>query len=178
MAQAGHPGLRVEIHTNIDEIPADQWNRLVRENNPLVRHEFLAAMEHNGCVGEAFGWLPCHVAIYDSDRLIAVMPLYQKSNSYGEFVFDHQWEHAWSRSGLDYFPKLVSAVPYTPASGQRLLVEDDDQELGRLLANTAAELGKELGASGVHVLFPDSNQQQLLADHGWMSRHDVQFHSA
>ena len=166
----------IKIHTNIDEIPRDQWNALVRDNNPLVSHEFLAAMEHHGCVGEAFGWLPCHIAIYEGGRLVASMPMYEKHNSYGEFVFDHQWEHAWNRSGLAYFPKLVSAVPYTPATGQRMLVKDGEMQYCNLLAKTAVELGKHAGASGVHILFPLAEQQKILEQDGWMSRHDVQFH--
>ena len=111
--------MKIEIHSNIAAIPADQWNALVRDNNPLVRHEFLQAMEANGCVGENFGWLPRHIAVYDHGRLIGTMPLYEKHNSYGEFVFDHAWADAYLRAGGNYYPKLQIAVPFTPATGPR-----------------------------------------------------------
>ena len=96
----------VKIHPEIKQIPEDQWNLLVRDNNPLLRHEFLNAMERFECVGEKFGWLPCHIGLYQGGDLVAAMPLYAKHNSYGEFVFDHSWADAYQRSGLEYYPKL------------------------------------------------------------------------
>ncbi len=168
--------MKAEIHTSIDEIEPQQWNRLVEDGNPLIRHEFLAAMEHHGCVGEHFGWLPRHIALYDAGELVAAMPLYEKHNSYGEFVFDHQWESAWQRSGRSYFPKLVSAVPYTPATGQRMLFSPGDQAGQKMLADTAVALAGSISASGVHILFPTQSQQQQLGSLGWLSRRDVQFH--
>ncbi|HEA26121.1 MAG TPA: GNAT family N-acetyltransferase, partial [Ectothiorhodospiraceae bacterium] len=87
--------MRVQFHNHIDEIPCEAWNALVIDNNPFLRHEFLAAMEHHNCVGETFGWLPHHIAIYDDDgdddRLVGAMPLYEKHNSYREFIFDNAW---------------------------------------------------------------------------------------
>lgn len=171
-----HLGLRAEIHTSIDEIPAQQWNRLVIDNYPFMRHEFLAAMEHHGCVGQRFGWLPRHVGIYDADQLVAAMPLYEKHNSYGEFVFDHQWEHAWNRAGLAYFPKLVAAIPYTPATGQRMLVTGNDNLLYQELLRAAQALGEQIGSSGTHLLFPTSDQQSTAENLDWLVRRDVQFH--
>ena len=82
--------LEVKIHTAISEITADAWNALVRDNNPFLRHEFLNALEKHGCVGEKFGWLPRHIAVYEDDQLVGAMPLYEKHNSYGEFVFDNE----------------------------------------------------------------------------------------
>ena len=112
--------IRVEIVSQLDQINAQQWNALVQDNNPFLRHEFLSALEHHGCVGEPFGWLPRHIAVYDAETLVAALPLYEKYNSYGEFVFDHAWAETYKQNGLAYFPKLVSSIPYTPASGQRL----------------------------------------------------------
>ena len=106
----------VKIHSKIEEIPKEQWNNLVVNNNPFTKHEFLKALEDHQCVGSEFGWLPRHIAIYEkapdksTSELIAAMPLYEKYNSYGEFVFDHAWADAWKRAGLQYFPKLVSSV--------------------------------------------------------------------
>ena len=169
--------LKIEIHSDIAAIPADDWNALVRDNNPLVRHEFLQAMEANRCVGENFGWLPRHVAVYHGDRLAGAMPLYEKTNSYGEFVFDHAWADAYKRSGHAYFPKLVSAVPYTPCGGQRMLCSDADRErVFPLLLQTALTLAGETGASGLHLLFPEDGQIDYLQQQGLLIRHDCQFH--
>ena len=169
--------MKVRIHTSISEITADAWNALVRDNNPFVRHEFLHAMEQHGCVGEKFGWLPRHIAVYEDDLLIAAMPLYEKHNSYGEFVFDNAWADAYESAGRDYFPKLVSAIPYTPATGQRLLsVTGCEKEVWPLLLQTVLQLAESTGASSFHALFPDSREHQFLQQQGLLSRHDCQFH--
>lgn len=169
---------KIEIHPRIDAIPAAAWNRLLRDDHPFLRHEFLAAMERHGCVGETFGWLPCHISVSDGDRLIGAMPLYEKHNSYGEFVFDHAWAEAYQRLGMRYFPKLVCAVPYTPASGPRLLVEAGREgEVIGLLAATARRLAERSSASGLHWLFPEAHEHSALADgEGVFTRHDCQFH--
>ena len=150
---------------------------MVLDNHPFVRHEFLHAMEVHHCVGEKFGWLPRHIGVYDdSDVLLGAMPLYEKHNSYGEFVFDHAWADAYQRNGLPYYPKLVSAVPYTPARGQRLLARSDVQaEVYPLLLNRALQLTRQLGCSGFHCLFPLPIEQRFLAQQ-LLSRHDCQFH--
>ncbi len=169
--------LKIKVHQLIDEIPADEWNRLVRDNQPFLRHAFLAAMEHHACVGMQFGWLPRHIAVYEDERLIAAMPLYEKHNSYGEFVFDHAWVDAYRRNGLPYFPKLVSAIPYTPATGQRLLcLEQRRDELLPILLKSALELTEQLGASGFHCLFPYRDEHQFMEQQQLLTRHDCQFH--
>ncbi len=169
--------MKIHIHQQIEEIPADQWNRLVKDNHPFLRHEFLHAMEKHGCVGEKFGWLPRHIAIYEEGSLLAAMPLYEKHNSYGEFVFDHAWADAYQRYGLPYFPKLVSAIPYTPATGQRLLCREEDQKaLFPLLLKRALELTEEIGASGFHCLFPLEEEHRFMEQQHLLTRHDCQFH--
>ena len=120
--------MKITIHKNINEIPSSEWNTLVTDNNPFLQHEFLAALENHGCVSNKYGWIPCHIAIYDKQKLIGAMPLYEKHNSYGEFVFDHAWADAYQRNGFNYFPKLISSIPYTPATGQRLLAAENQQE--------------------------------------------------
>lgn len=149
----------------------------MRDNHPFLRHEFLHAMEVHRCVGETFGWLPRHIGVYDdSDALLGAMPLYEKHNSYGEFVFDNAWADAYLRNGLPYYPKLVSAVPYTPARGQRLLVRPEWQsEVYPLLLNRALQLTRQLGCSGFHCLFPLPEEHRFLNQH-LLSRHDCQFH--
>ena len=169
--------MKISIHERIEQIPADQWNRLVLNNHPFLRHEFLHAMERHGCVGEHFGWLPRHIGVYADDRLVAAMPLYEKLNSYGEFVFDHAWADAYRRNGLAYFPKLVSAIPYTPATGQRLLCEPQRKdEFYPVLLHSALQLAERLGASGFHCLFPSLQEQQFMAREQLLTRSDCQFH--
>ena len=170
--------MKISIHTDITEIPGQQWNKLVKDNHPFIRHEFLAALESCGCVGEKFGWLPKHIAIYEQGQLVAAMPLYEKHNSYGEFVFDNAWADAYARHDLRYFPKLVSAIPYTPVTGQRLLVKMGlESELLPVLFDTAMELARSMGASGLHWLFPQPPEQAFLQKQAdILVRHDCQFH--
>ena len=168
----------IKIHTNIIEIQCDAWNSLVKDNNPFLQHEFLHALEEHGCVGERFGWLPRYIAVYENDTLIAVMPTYEKYNSYGEFVFDNAWADAWQRSGLQYYPKLVTAVPYTPTTGQRLLVKHRDvSQINSILLDTLKALAEKRNASGVHILFPNADEQGWLEQQDEVfARHDCQFH--
>ncbi|GAB6043570.1 GNAT family N-acetyltransferase [Endothiovibrio diazotrophicus] len=169
--------LQVQIEPHIDAIPAEAWNALAGVDNPFLRHEFLAAMERHGCVGETFGWRPCHLAVWDGERLIGAMPLYEKENSYGEFVFDHAWAEAYRRLGMDYFPKLVSAIPYTPATGRRLLAAPGREgAVWPLLLAAARELAGANAASGVHCLFAEGTEQAVMEAQGWLVRHDCQYH--
>ena len=168
--------MRIEIVSSLDQVPAAAWNSLVQDNNPFVRHEFLAALEHHGCIGEAFGWLPRHVLAYQDGCLVGAMPLYEKYNTYGEFVFDHAWAEAYKRHGMRYYPKLVSAIPYTPATGQRLLsLPGLEAKVYPALLGTATHLAQELKCSSVHWLFPQAQEQDWLAGQGLFVRHDCQF---
>lgn len=134
-------------------------------------------MEKCDCVGDHFGWLPRHISIYERGELIGAMPLYEKYNSYGEFVFDHAWADAYERHGLRYFPKLVSAIPYTPATGQRLLAtENRFEEISGILVNILLELANEMEASSFHCLFPEAQEIDFFAQQQFLIRHDVQFH--
>jgi hypothetical protein len=169
--------MQIQIVSNLDQIPAPAWNALVQDNNPFVRHEFLAALEHHGCVGKQFGWLPQHLALYEQGELIGAMPLYLKTNSYGEFVFDHAWAEAYKRHHMRYYPKLVSAIPYTPASGQRLLAKSGrEAEVYEVLLSAALQLAEALDVSGVHWLFANAPEQDWLEQQHLMTRHDCQFH--
>lgn len=170
--------LTIKIHTAIADISPDDWNALVKDNNPFLRYEFLHALEQYECVSAKFGWLPRHIVIYEREKLIAAMPVYEKHNSYGEFVFDNAWADAWQRSGLQYYPKLVIAAPYTPATGQRLLVNHDDvPKINAVLLDVLKELAHKSGASGVHILFPNPEEQSWLQQqNGFFARHDCQYH--
>ena len=128
----------VTVHASIADISADDWNHLAGTDYPFLRHEFLHGLELTGCTLAETGWQPCHLLLREGNEVIAVMPLYLKSHSYGEYVFDWSWAEAWQRSGLEYYPKLVSAIPFTPATGPRLcLREGVDEAVFRRAIETA-----------------------------------------
>lgn len=176
------PPLDIKIHSQISEIAAKDWNALLSDSAPFMRHEFLHALEEHQCVSARFGWIPKHIGLYKDGALIAAMPLYEKHNNYGEFVFDQAWSDAWQQVGLDYYPKLVSAIPYTPALGERLLLSNDltDTQQASVkgqLIEVVQRLCFEQALSGLHILFPDPSQQAWLAEQPqWLHRHDCQFH--
>ncbi len=172
--------MQVEFHHSIDELNPAEWDRLVIDDNPFLRHAFHAAMEHHDCVGNNYGWMPCHLVIRDQGRIVGLSPLYIKTNSYGEFVFDHAWADAYQRNGLRYYPKLVCAVPYTPAYGARLLVDPDADSvlLRRLMVSATREMAHDSGLSSVHWLFTTREEGEVLQGMGMMERLGVQFHWA
>ncbi|UCG71962.1 MAG: N-acetyltransferase [Chromatiales bacterium] len=171
--------MRTETLTSIDTITAAEWNALAGTDQPFVRHEFLAAMEHTGAVGPGTGWQPCHLVVRDEqDRACGAMPLYSKTDSWGEFVFDFAWADAYRRAGLHYYPKLVAAVPYTPATGPRLLTagSDDAAAVAAALLAGARRLAAEQQASSLHLLFPPGEELAVLKEHELLLRKDCQFH--
>lgn len=170
---------RVTTHQAIGEIPREQWNRLVDPDTPFLRHEFLAALEEHGCVGESTGWVPCHLALRDrAGQPLALAPCYLKFNSYGEFVFDWGWADAYRRHGRRYYPKLVVASPYTPATGPRILTGDTPRrpEYIRALAAGAAQVVETLDLSSLHWLFTTAEETDLLTHQGLLRRTGCQFH--
>ena len=171
--------MRVQVHESIEDIPAAAWNALAGTDNPFLRHEFLAALERHGCVGPHVGWQPRHLAAYARDGSLAgVVPLYLKHNSYGEFVFDWSWADAYHRAGLAYYPKLVAAIPYTPATGRRLLAGEDrtGSNAATALIEHALQHARERGVSSLHWLFPPREQAELLSRHALLLRTGCQFH--
>ncbi len=171
--------IRVAIHSSLDDMPAQEWNAIAGTGHPFLRHEFLAALEHNGCVGDNYGWLPQHLGAYDRDnRLIGVAPMYLKDNSYGEFVFDWAWADAYQRAGMSYYPKLVMSVPYTPAVGPRFLIAPDQNQgtVGDALVRAAVDYAQKLGVSSLHCLFQPEQQTGVLERHGLLRRVGCQFH--
>ncbi len=159
------------------EIDSQAWNALVGKHCPFLQHEFLHAAERSGSVSRETGWRPRHLTIIDQHGLRAAMPLYEKTHSWGEFVFDWAWAQAYARAGLDYYPKLVAAVPFTPASGRRLiLARDDDEAAARMLLEAATDLARDTGCSSLHILFPSAGDLPLLRQFGMKMRKDCQFH--
>jgi len=170
--------VEARFHHRIEEVDAEAWDRLVRDGNPFLKYAFHAALERHGCVGEHYGWRPSHVAVYQEGRLVGLSPLYFKMNSYGEFVFDHAWADAYRRAGLVYYPKLVCAVPYTPATGERLLIDPqvDRAKVARTLLDATLTLAKTAGISSMHWLFVTERESEELQALGMMERLGVQFH--
>lgn len=168
----------VSVLNSIEDMDADTWNSLSRDGIPFLRHEFLCALEISGCAAADTGWEPRHLVLTSGDDVLAAMPLYVKSHSWGEFVFDHAWAEAFHRAGLPYYPKLVSCVPFTPVTGPRVLTNEhiDKAWATRLLARAATELCRDFHASSLHVLFPPERELGALAEAGLMIRKDCQYH--
>lgn len=156
----------------LSDIPAADWDALHDGGNPFVSHAFLAGLEAHGCLRPEWGWRPRHFTLWDGDSLVAAMPGYLKDNSHGEFVFDHAWANAYARHGLDYFPKWLGAVPYSPVTGPRLLARDD-VDRAVLVEALRAEV-ERIGWSSAHVNFHRAGEDAAFGP-GWMLREDVQF---
>lgn len=163
---------------SLDSLPREQWNRLAGATNPFLRHEFLVALERHGCVGGTTGWTPCHLVAENDRRLVGALPLYRKTHSFGEFVFDWSWADAYERAGLAYYPKLLAAIPFTPVSGPRLLTAPDAPAgaIGEALAAGALARAREQGVSSLHCLFPAPRDAGLLETQGLLLRTGCQFH--
>ena len=168
--------------SSIAEIPESTWNGLFDSRYPFIQHAFLAALEGSGCASARTGWQPRHMLLMNGDEPIAVMPLYTKDNSYGEFVFDWGWAEAYQRYGLNYYPKLVTAIPFTPVAGPRAGVSSAEapQTVFKALLDALHRLAAEHGCSSWHLLFPDQPLQaslQAMKESGaFLQREAVQFH--
>jgi uncharacterized protein len=165
--------MKAAIVAGIETLSPDRWDALHDGLNPFVRHAFLAGLEQHGCLREQWGWTPHHLALWDGDDLIAAAPGYLKTNSHGEFVFDHAWARAYAHYGRDYYPKWLCAVPYSPVTGPRLLARNAQAREALLAA--IPEAVREAGCSSAHVNFLHSDDDTVFGD-GWLQRLDVQYH--
>lgn len=167
-----------EFLSSLDQIPASDWNAVTGTDYPFLRHEFLYGLEQSGCTSAETGWQPCHLLLRDAAGILAVLPLYLKSHSYGEYVFDWSWADAWQRSGLDYYPKLVSAIPFTPATGPRLCMRPGaDTDLAWEAALGAIrQFALKQSISSWHLLFPEEAVASRLLQAGLHRRTATQFH--
>lgn len=167
--------LTARIAPSIGSLDAAEWDALSGSGNPFMTHAFLSALEQSGSVGAGTGWQSLPIVIEDTQgQLLAALPSYAKSHSHGEFVFDHAWADAWQRAGGDYYPKLQIAAPFTPATGPRLLFNDEKYAVPLLRA--AENLCKKSGLSSAHATFVDPSQHALFEKAGWLKREDIQFH--
>ena len=177
MNDAGGP-ITVEVHTAIAEIPKSAWDACAGDINPSVSYAFLSALEDSGSTTPRTGWTPQHLSIAAPDGMIlGVVPLYAKTHSYGEYVFDYSWADAYERAGGRYYPKLISAVPFTPVPGPRLLLhpEAPNQTRDHLIA-AMIELCNRRRISSVHVTFPEQHDAEALTAAGFLQRVGQQFH--
>ena len=166
--------IEARVLNGVGEVPAAEWDALTG-SNPFLSHAFLTALEDSGSVGPGTGWTPAPIAINGTDgRLAAALPAYLKGHSQGEYVFDHAWADAWHRAGGSYYPKLQIAVPFTPATGPRLLL--GDPALATPLLRAAEQLCEANGLSSAHATFIAPEQVPLFEAAGWLLRSDIQFH--
>jgi hypothetical protein len=164
--------LTLEITDSILDVDADSWNRLVG-TMPLLSYAFLSALEESNSVGKASGWQPYPLLVYDDSQLVGAMPLYLKTHSYGEYVFDWAWAEAYERSCISYYPKLVAAIPFTPITSARLIASAAPIQL--LMLEALQETMLKYKLSSAHILFPDADSAAVLKQAGWLQRNGVQF---
>lgn len=175
----GDGAITARVLKDIHEVPAEEWDACAGTANPFLSHAFLSALEDSGSVGADTGWLPQHLVVEDPQGgIAAAAPLYLKGHSYGEYVFDHGWAHAYERAGGNYYPKLLCAVPFTPVPGPRLLVRPGPSADSARAALVAAmlELTRRLEVSSLHVNFLPEEQWRELGDAGFLQRVGQQYH--
>lgn len=168
---------RTHIVSSLSEVGQARWDALVaaQENpNPFLSFAFLHALHESGSAAPQTGWQPQYIVLYDGEELAAALPLYVKGHSYGEYVFDWAWADAYGRHGLDYYPKLLGAIPFTPVAGPRLMAVDAAARAALVEALVAIQGASEVSSS--HVLFPPEEQARQLAGAGFLLRSGVQFH--
>ena len=171
----------ITIIDNIAQVPAVKWNALAKGEGPFLQHAFLHALELSDCCTNASGWQPCHIIVTDNDDIVAAIPGYLKTHSYGEYVFDHAWANAYHQHGLDYYPKWISAIPFTPVSGKRLMAADGIKVNDVLLNNINTQLARYcednygVSLSSVHWLFNANDEKDVWKESNYLSRFNVQF---
>ena len=169
----------LEVLDRLKDVSADEWNALLPSDaGPFLRYEFLNALEETGCVGRNTGWQVAHLILRDQERLIGAMPLYLKQHSYGEYVFDWSWAQAYEQQGMQYFPKALCAIPFTPVQGSRILSDTsvDTNVVHGKIAEGLKTLVIQNQLSSAHILFPKTTEVESFTKHGFMLRDSVQFH--
>lgn len=171
----------LQFVSSIEQIGLENWNRLAGTDNPFMRYEFLQALEETGCTSQSTGWQPHHVLVEHQsspNNPAAVMPLFLKTNSWGEYVFDWSWANAFQSYGFDYYPKFVTAAPFTPSFGRRIFLSDssDANSVLKQITEKVQEKAELIGASSWHVLFPEQTEHEKLESLGLKPRIATQFH--
>jgi predicted N-acyltransferase len=170
--------MRVERVSSIRQVDEAAWRAIEPPDFPFFDLEFLGALERSRSVGRRSGWSPVYLVCRDGERVLGALPMYLKTDSYGEYVFDWAWANAYHEHGLPYYPKLVSAVPFTPATGPKLLVRPDTDRarVASALLPAARRLADESGVSSTHALFLPESERDEFEERGFVVRHSLQFH--
>ena len=170
--------IETKIIESITKVNKDSYNAIQDKNHPFFDYEFLLSLEKSGCIGKRTGWDPRYILLYDKRKLIASLAFFIKTDSYGEFIFDWEWARAYERVGLNYYPKGVVGIPFTPTTGKRIIVhpEYDYRKCARILIDQLVKLSSELSLSSIHCLFVDKEEQDLFTDFGFLERITHQFH--
>ncbi len=170
--------MQIRSYTTLRNLPEVAWTQLIGNHFPFAEYQYLLAMEYGHCVGESAGWEPYYLTAWERDRLVGATYLYLKDNSYGEYIFDWEWAHAYMMHGKQYYPKLTCAAPFTPATGAKLLVhpEADYSSVSQVLVNAARELSQELRCSSLHYLFIPKSEIPVFEAMGFGVRYSYQFH--
>lgn len=170
--------MQSKIIDDINKISQPDWDICATSSsdglNPFCSHGFLSALEDSGCVSAQTGWLPQHVIIENDSNIVGALPMYLKSHSKGEYVFDHAWANAYYQAGGEYYPKLQSSIPFSPVTGPRLFADNDTHK--KLLLEAAITHAKQCGVSSLHFTFIDNDELDIMVANGLLKRHDQQFH--
>ena len=170
--------LELRIVRKIAEVPRDRWDDLARDCSPFLRWDWLDCFEQTGCVTEETGWLPHHLVVERGKNIIAACPMYLKLHSMGEFVFDWEWADAAQRAGIQYYPKMLVGVPFTPVTGQRFLTAagEDRRQLIQYLGQALGKIASDNKISSVHVNFCVADEREALEEVGFVPRSGIQYH--
>ena len=170
--------MKIEFLDSIERIDKEEWDKAINNQYPFLKYEFLKALEITKCVSPEEGWTPLHLVVSEMDMILAVMPLYIKTDSQGEFIFDWSWADAYYRNGLDYYPKLVCSIPFTPASGPRVVITDSTrtEEIIKVVSSALKQLSEENNFSSVHILLADKDEINLYSNQDFSLRTSYSFH--
>ena len=170
--------MEISFLNSIDNISEEAWNSVIDSDYPIIQYSFLKTLESTNCVGEGTGWLPFHLIIKEDDLLVGIMPLYLKTDSHGEFIFDWSWANAFFQNGLDYYPKLVSAIPFTPAQGPRLCLINENKRIPALqkIRKEIEVLASNSNISSMHILLPRMEELDFYKETGFSQRTSYSFH--
>ncbi len=168
----------IKLHDSINDLDKTEWNSLIGNNNPFIEYEFFKALEVSKSVGKGTGWIPKYLCYYKDDKLVGAIPIYIKNNSYGEYIFDWSWASAYSQAGLKYYPKMTISVPFTPATGKRILINPEYNylEIADDLVSTLIKLAQSLNVSSINWLFIEKEELEYLKSKGFMPRFTHQYH--
>ena len=170
--------MKITFLDSIQEVSKEEWERVLNSDYPFLKYDFLKTLEITKCVSPEQGWTPLHLVVSSDEEILALMPLYIKTDSQGEFIFDWSWADAYYRNGLDYYPKLVSSIPFTPASGPRILISSKarSSEIIKEVSHALKQVTKDSNFSSVHILLAGKDEIANFSDQDFSLRTSYSFH--